>query len=91
MSSGCAASAMNLANEVQRIDLELQSPLTAQNAAPWLPTARVLDEESSVVQRAVDFGRLEISGSQVLIGFLLGLCLVWLFVVWIVRFCLFAR
>ena len=90
MPSGCAASVMNLANAVQR-DSEIQSSLTALNAASLLPTARVVDEESAVAQGAVDFGRLEISGSQVLTGFLLGLCLVWLFVVGIVRFCLFAR
>lgn len=91
MPSGCVASVMNLASEVQRTDTEIQLSLTGVNAAPLLPTVRVVDEESAAVQGAVDFRRLEISGSQVLIGFLLGLCLVWLFVAGIVRFCLFAR
>jgi hypothetical protein len=82
---------MNLANEVQETGSEIRLSLAAMNDAPLLPTARVVDEESAVAQGAVDFRRLEISGSQVLIGFLLGLCLVWLFVAGIVRFCLFAR
>jgi len=82
---------MNLANEVQETGSEIRLSLTAVNAAPLLRAARVVDEESAVVQGAVRFRRLEISGSQVLIGFLLGLCLVWLFVGGIVRFCLFAR
>ena len=91
MPSGCAASVMNLANEVQATGSEIRLSLTALNAAPLLPTARVVEEESAVAQGAVDFRRIEISGSQVLIGFLLGLCLVWLFVAGIVRFWLFAR
>ncbi len=91
MPFGCAASVMNLANEVQRTDTEIQLSLTAVNADPLLPTARVADEESAVSQGADDFRRLEISGSQVLIGFLLGLCLVWLLVAGIVRFCFFSR
>ena len=91
MPSGCAASVMNLATEVQRTDTEIRLSLTGVNASPLLPTVRVVDEESAVAQGAVDFRRLEISGSQVLIGLLLGLCLVWLFVAGIVRFCLFAR
>ena len=91
MPSGCAGSLMNLANEVQGTDTRIQLPLTAANAVPLLPTVRVVDEESAVAQGAVDFRRLEISGSQVLIGLLLGLCLVWLFVAGVVRFCLFAR
>ena len=91
MTSGCAASLMNLANEVQRTGTKIQLSLTAVNAAPLPTTVRVVNEESAVAQGAVDFRRLEISGSQVLIGLLLGLCLVWLFVAGIVRFCLFAR
>jgi hypothetical protein len=91
MPSGCAASAMNLANDVQRTNTEIQLSLTAVNAAPLLPTTSVLDEESAVAQGTVDFRGLEISGSQVLIGLLLGLCLVWLFVAGVVRFWLFAR
>ena len=91
MPSGCAASVMHLANEIHETGSEIRHSLTALNAAPLLPTARVGDEESSVAQGAVDFRRLEISGSQVLIGFLLGLCLVWLSVAGVVRFWLFAR
>lgn len=91
MPSGWVASLMNLTSEVQRTDTEIQPSLTDVNAAPLLPTERVADEDSAVAQGAVDFRRVEISGSQVLIGLLLGLCLVWLLVVGIVRFCLFAR
>src|SRR5258708_5768258 len=91
MPSGCVASHMNLANEVQRTDTEIQRSLTAVNAALLFPTARVANEESAVSQGVDDFRRLEISGSQVLIGFLFGLCLVWLFVAGIVRFCFFSR
>jgi len=78
MPSGSAASATNLS-------------LTVKNPAPLLPTARLADEESAVAQGPVEFRRLEISGSQVLIGFLLGLCLVGLSVAGVVRFWLFAR
>ena len=91
MPSGSTASATNLENEVQETGSEIRLSLTAQNPAPLLPTARFVDEESAVAQGAVDFRRLDISGSQVLIGFLLVLCLVGLFVVGIVRFWLFAR
>lgn len=91
MPSGWVASRMNLVNEVQEADSEIQQPLTAPNAALLHPTARLVDERSAVAQRAVNSGRLEISGSQVLSGFLFGLCLVGLFVAGIVRFWLFAR
>ena len=91
MPSGWAASLMNLVNEVQGTDSEIQLSLTALNAAPLHPTARIVDEGSAVAQRAVNSGRLEISGSQVLSVFLFGLCLVGLFVAGIVRFWLFAR
>ena len=91
MPSGSAASATNLENEVQETGSEIRLSLTAQNPAPLLPTARLVNEQSAAAQGAVDFRRLDISGSQVLIGFLLGLCLVGLFVAGVVRFWLFAR
>lgn len=91
MPSGCAASAMNLANEVHKIDSEIQLSLTTLNASSLLPIARVVDEEPVLVRHAASPGRLDISGTQLLIGFLFGMCLVWLFVVGIVQCWLFAR
>lgn len=91
MPSGCAASVMHLANEIQETGSEIRLSLTHLNAAPLLPAARVVDKESAVAQGAVDSRRLEISGLQVLLGFLLGLCLVWLSVAGVVRFWLFER
>ena len=81
---------MNLVNEVQESNSEIGLSLTALNAAPLHPTARVVHEGSAVAQHTVGSGRLSISGSQVLIGSLLVLCLEGLFVVGIVRFWIFA-
>jgi len=88
--SGRAASVMNLSNEVQQNDSEIKLSLTVPNAAPGHPSASVAEEESTA-QDAVNSGKLDISGSQVLIGFLLGFCLVWLLVVGIARSWLYAR
>lgn len=91
MPCGSAASVMHLVSEVQNTDSEFQLSFTALDAAILQPAARSVDEASAVGQRAVDSRRLAISGSHVLIGFLVVLCLVELFVVGIVRFWLFAR
>jgi len=69
MPSGSVASAMNLANEVQKTNSEMHLSLAALNVAALLPPARVVDRRSTVAQSTVSSGRLDISGAQVLIGF----------------------
>lgn len=73
MPCGCAGSVMKLVNDVKETGSKIQLSLAALIAAPLHPTARVVDEGAVVVKCTVNSGRRDISGSQVLIGFLLGL------------------
>jgi len=91
MPSGSAASATNRANRAQETNSEMHESLAALNVAALVPPAGIVDRGSTVAQTTVSSGRPGISGAQVLIGFLLVLCLVGLFVVGIVRFWRFAR